>query len=142
MPRVVLDTNLLVASAYAAGSASRRIVDACLRGELTAVLSPDLRREYETILGRAVAGRRDAEPLRRLIAGAASVEPARTPRVVPGDADDDKLVAVALAAGADALVTNDRHLLALDPYGALRILRPGEFVRLRLGAAHDLHPGE
>jgi putative PIN family toxin of toxin-antitoxin system len=130
MTRVVLDTNLLVGSAYAPRSASRRIVDACLRGELTALVSAALRREYELILARAVAGRRDAEPLRRLLEVAEAVEPMQTPRVVPDDPDDDKLVAAALAGGADALVTNDRHLLALDPHGPLRIVRPAEFVRL------------
>jgi predicted nucleic acid-binding protein len=51
---------------------------------------------------------------------------------VPEDADDDKLVAAALAGAVDAIVTNDRHLLRLDPYGQLRILRPAEFVRLWL----------
>jgi predicted nucleic acid-binding protein len=45
--RIVLDTNVLVAAAYNAGSDSRRIAEACLHGELTAVLSPALRREYE-----------------------------------------------------------------------------------------------
>jgi putative PIN family toxin of toxin-antitoxin system len=133
-PRVVLDTNLLVGSAYAEGSASRRIVDACLRGDVIAVLSPALKREYEHVLRRAVRVRGYDEALRRLLGEALSVEPQSTPRVVPEDPEDDKLVAAALAAGADAIVTNDRHLLALDPHGALRILRPAEFVRLRLPA--------
>ena len=52
------------------------------------------------------------------------------PRVVPDDPGDDKLLALALAAHADAVLTNDRHLLGLDPYGPVRILRPAEFVRL------------
>jgi predicted nucleic acid-binding protein len=50
--------------------------------------------------------------------------------VVPEDPEDDKLVAVGLAADADALITNDRHLLTLDPQGPLRILRPAAFVHL------------
>jgi putative PIN family toxin of toxin-antitoxin system len=128
----VLDTNLLVGSAYAPDSSSRRIVEACLRGEVVAVLSPALRAEYDFILRRAVRGRADASPLRRLIEQAEEVSPAETPRVVPDDPDDDKLVAAARAAGADALVTNDAHLLALDPLGGLRVMRPAEFVHLWL----------
>ncbi len=126
--RVVLDTNVLVGAAYAEGSASRRIVEACLRGELAAVVSPALRREYELILRQAVRVRGYDEALRRLLAGAEVVEPAAAPRVVPEDPDDDKLVAAAVAAGT-VLVTNDRHLLGLDLHGGVRIVRPAEFVR-------------
>jgi putative PIN family toxin of toxin-antitoxin system len=132
LPRVVVDTNTLVASAYAAGSASRRLVEACLRGEVIAVLSRALKQEYERILARAVRTRDYDESLRRFLELAESVEPAKTPRAVPEDPDDDKLVAVALAAGADAIITNDDHLLRLDPYGPIRIVRPAEFVRLWL----------
>jgi putative PIN family toxin of toxin-antitoxin system len=128
-PRVVLDTNLLVGAAYHPASASRRMVDACLRGEVVALLSPALRQEYEHILGQAVrVPGYDAE-LRRFLEQATVVQPRQTPRVVPEDPDDDKLVAAALAGGAEVIVTSDRHLLCLNPYGSLRILRPGEFVR-------------
>ena len=128
-PKIVLDTNTLVGSAYAASSASRRIVEDCLGGELMAILSPALRREYERILDRAVRRSGYAEALRRLIDQATVVEPTETPRIAADDPEDDKLLAVALAAGADAIITSDRHLLGLDPFGMVRILRPVEFVR-------------
>jgi predicted nucleic acid-binding protein len=51
---VVLDTNVLVASAYGEESASRQIVEACLRAKLTAVVSTALRAEYDLILERAI----------------------------------------------------------------------------------------
>src|SRR3954447_12339093 len=98
--RVVLDTNVLVAAAYSPSGASGRIVDACLRGELVALLSPDLQREYELILQRAVRGRRPDDDLRALLPHAEIVEPLGTPRVVWDDPGDDKLVAVALAGRA------------------------------------------
>jgi len=121
--RVVLDTNVLVAAAYNPRSASRQVVEACLGGELTPVLSRAIRREYEFILARAARGRPYLERVHQLLDGAEVVEPAQTPRVVPDDPEDDKLVAVALAAGA-ALVTNDAHLLALAGRGGLEVVRP------------------
>jgi putative PIN family toxin of toxin-antitoxin system len=121
--RVVLDTNVLVAAVYNAGSASRRVVEACLGGELTPVLSGALRREYEFILGRAARGRPYLEQIHRVLSSAEVVEPARTPRVVPDDPEDDKLVAAALAAGA-VLISNDAHLLALAGHEGLRVVRP------------------
>jgi putative PIN family toxin of toxin-antitoxin system len=122
-PHIVLDTNVLVAAAYNPGSASRRVVDACLSGELTAVLSPALRREYEFVLARAVRGQPYLDEIHRLLGSAEVVEPPRTPRVVAADPDDDKLVAAALAAGA-VLVTNDAHLLAVAGHKGLRVVRP------------------
>jgi putative PIN family toxin of toxin-antitoxin system len=128
--RVVLDTNVLVGSAYAKGSASRQILEACLHGELTPVLSPAVKKEYDHILPRAVRIPGYEEPMRKMLEKVEWVEPAQTPRAVPDDPEDDKLVAVALAANADALITNDRHLLALDPLGPTRILRPAAFLRM------------
>jgi putative PIN family toxin of toxin-antitoxin system len=123
--RVVLDTNVLVAAVYNPGSASRRIVEACLRGELTPVLSSAVRREYEFILARAVRGQPYLERLHAFLEKAEVVVPEETPRVVPDDPDDDKLVAAALAAGA-ALVTNDAHLLAVAGHAGLQVLRPSD----------------
>lgn len=121
--RVVLDTNILVAAAYNPGSASRRAVEACLAGLLTAIVSPALVREYDRILARAVRGRPYIERLRLLIETAEVVEPAEVPRVVPDDPEDDKLVAAAQAAGA-AVVSNDAHLLAVAGVEGLCVVRP------------------
>ena len=50
------------------------------------------------------------------------------PKMVSADPDDDKFVATAVAGHADAIVTNDRHLLVLDPYQTIRVLRPTTFL--------------
>src|SRR5262245_16695132 len=121
--RVVLDTNVLVAAAYNPRSASRRLVEACFGGGLTPVLSPALRREYEFVLARAACSRPYLGRINSLLDGAEVVEPAQTPRVVPDDPGDDKLVAAARA-GRAALVTNDAHLLALAGFEGLEEMRP------------------
>ena len=68
-----------------------------------------------------------------LLASLELVEPQETPRLVPDDPDDDKFPAAARAGSAGWIVTNDRHLLALDPYGAIRIVPSGRFVELAWG---------
>ena len=128
MKRVVVDTNVLVGSAYNPRSASRRIVDACLEGRLKLIVSPAIRGEYREILPRAIRKRREAERLDTLIAEAAIVEPAEQPRVVREDPEDDKFVAAAVAGNADAIITNDEHLLALGSWAGVPIMRPSEFM--------------
>ncbi len=129
--RVVLDTNILVSSAYDEWSASWKILNDCIRGELTAVMSPALRREYERILSQTVKIRGHAETVQMFLAAAELFTPQAIPAVVPDDPDDDKVIATAVAGHAGAIITNDRHLLDLDPYHDIRILRPVTFEYLR-----------
>jgi len=126
--RIVLDTNVLVAAAYAAVSASRRIVDACIDGQLTAVASAAVKREYEFILGRAVRKPGYQDRLAVLLQRLELAKPVETPRIVPEDPDDDKFLAAAVAGNAEWLITNDRHLLELDPYREIRIVPSGVFA--------------
>ena len=126
MPRVVIDTNVFVAAAYNERSASRRILDAVACGELTLVVSPAVEREYRRILPRAIRSPAARDGLLRQIDTAQRGEPAEN---TPGtaDRDDDKFVAAALAGAADAIISNDVHLLAVKDDVEVPVLRPGEF---------------
>jgi putative PIN family toxin of toxin-antitoxin system len=125
--RVILDTNVFVGSAYNAGSASRRIVDACREGKLRLVVSEPIRREYERMLPRAIRRPNELAQARELIDAAEVVEPGLTPRVVRDDPDDDKFFAAAWAGEVDAVISNDRGLLDVNGTEGVRIVRPGEF---------------
>ena len=91
--RVVLDTNVLIAAAWNEGSASRRIVEACLEGKkLRAVMSPALGREYELIIKRAARKSGYRKSLERLARIAEVVDcDARAMGIeVPADPEDAK----------------------------------------------------
>jgi predicted nucleic acid-binding protein len=49
---------------------------------------------------------------------------------VPGDADDDKFIALALAGQAQYLVSGDDHLLSMGRYQGVIILKPADFILL------------
>jgi predicted nucleic acid-binding protein len=51
-------------------------------------------------------------------------------RVVPLDSKDDVIVATAVRANADLLVTGDRHLLSLGSHEGIRIVTPRQFLDL------------
>lgn len=66
--------------------------------------------------------------IRRLATMAA---PASVPRVIASDADDDHVLACALAGNADLIVSGDKHLLDLGgDYQGIRIVAPAEAVQL------------
>jgi predicted nucleic acid-binding protein len=54
------------------------------------------------------------------------VTPLATVPIIPADPDDDHVVAAALGAKADLLVSGDRHLLTLGIYEGIRIVTPVE----------------
>ncbi|QDU61466.1 hypothetical protein Pan216_23260 [Planctomycetes bacterium Pan216] len=126
-PRLLLDTNILIASAYASSSASRWIVDGCLEGRFQAVMTLAVQREYERIGHAALKRPEQLARLSELLDSARLVEPVPTRRVVPDDPDDDKFVAAALSGSVDVLISNDQHLLDLDGFESIRVLRPGRF---------------
>ena len=57
------------------------------------------------------------------------VVPGSIRRTVPDDPDDDRVLACALAARADWIVSGDAHLLNLKHYHGMRIITATEAVR-------------
>ena len=131
--RIVLDTNVVV-SALIWGGTPEKLVQAAVDGDLVLCTSPTLLAELRGMLGREhLATRLEhqrssvEEAVRLYSALAVSVSPMAAPRVVPGDADDDHVIAAAVAAEAALLVTGDRELLALASHHSLassRRLKP------------------
>lgn len=134
--RVVVDTNILVAGAYHRASASRRVFEAAERGELLLVVSPDIVREYDRIIPRAVRIPAERQRLRAVLAAGLRVHPQDNPSVTE-DRTDDKFLSAAMAGSARAVITNDPHLLRVDGYRGIRVLRPSSFERFRSGAGLD-----
>ena len=134
--RVVFDTSTLVSAAlrpdsipYQALHDALRFCDVCASretlAELTKVmgrakfrpyLSDELRREFVAMLESNVRlyAVRDEECF-------VDYPTCRDPK-------DNKFLALAFAAEADAIVSSDEDLLVLDPWGEVRILRAGEFL--------------
>lgn len=134
--RVVADTNTVV-SAFLWGGIPREILNAARRQALTLYTSAALIAELEEVLGRdkfaarlARVGSSVSELLGDYLALAQLVLPTAQPRVVR-DPDDDRVVACALAARAEIIVTGDADLLSLGQYRHILMLNPAA-LRQRL----------
>ncbi len=136
--RVVLDTNVLVSAFLNPDSPPGALREAIRSGRLELALSQAMLDELQRVLAyprlRKVA-RFSADDAKRycallvescaFFAETLSIEP-----VVADDPDDDAILATAVAAGADAIVSGDRHLLELESHRGIPILKPREAVEL------------
>ena len=143
--RIVLDTNVFVSALLVGSGAStapRTVLRQCLEGKVMPVMGAALFAEYEDLLGRSELFERSpltADERGALFDAFVSVC-AWTPiyylwRPNLPDANDDHLIELALAGGAEWIVTAN-----------VRDLRRGElrFDRLAIGTAGDfigaVHP--
>ena len=119
--RVVADANVFVSAALgrSPSAPSVRIINAALDGRIELVMSPALLREVADVLARPrIRSGVSAEDAQLFLADIAAqvvmfADPADPPNICR-DPDDDYLVALATVCGADALVSGDDDLLAVD----------------------------
>jgi putative PIN family toxin of toxin-antitoxin system len=141
MQRVVADANVLVSAAIARSpqAPSVLVLDAALDGRVELVTSPLLLREITSVLSRPRLRKYvTADEATRFVADLAAqttllVDPPGSHTAVCRDPRDDYLVALAEASGAEAIITGDLDLLAIDPSQlAVEVVTPRQFVE-RLG---------
>lgn len=133
--RLVLDTNVVV-SALVFGGTPLQLLQAAVTGDVLLFTSPALLTELREVLARlhlAVPLARKQGSVEQVIAKygelALRVAPVSAPRVVPADPDDDHVIACALAARADAIVSGDHHLLDLKQHQGIAILSASDALK-------------
>ena len=90
---------------------------------LQAELETTLKRKFKLGLGTHAA-------LASFVELCEFVVPPVLPKPVCRDADDDVVLATALAAKADIIVTGDNDLLVLKEFHGIRIISPRRFIDL------------
>jgi putative PIN family toxin of toxin-antitoxin system len=128
--RIVFDTNVLFAAFLAHGVCAGLYEECLLCGRI--VVSRFILQELqENLLAKAKLRQSEAEEVLAAVRADAEVVEAQPLAVrVCRDADDDWILATALAAQADALVTGDKDLLVLGRYAGIPILTPRDCLAL------------
>lgn len=132
--RAVFDTNVIV-SAYLSRSPTsptQELIDRWLAGEFTLLVCDAIVDEFiEKLTDRGVA-REDIQAFVALLDAMAEWVDVRGDAIIrriPVDADDDVVVACAIAGNADFLVTYDPHFAPLgDNYEGIRISKALPFL--------------
>jgi putative PIN family toxin of toxin-antitoxin system len=132
--RVVADTNTVVSGLLWDGT-PRQLLDAARASQIALFTSPVLLAELEDVLLRDKFAQRltsagvDAHTLVLGYAALATlVDPDTIAPVILADPDDDAVLACAVAAQADTIVSGDQHLLAFGQYEGMPIITAAAYI--------------
>ena len=136
--RVVLDTNTLVSGSISANGPPRQLLNAAMGQAFELCISPTLLAELLDVLSRnkfsqrlSQAGLSPEGIVADLRSIATLVTPTTIPRVIQDDPDDDHVIACAVTANADLMVSGDKHLHSLGGhYQGIRIVTAAEAVKI------------
>lgn len=133
--RIILDTNVVMSALLWRGPPYQLLETIRQHTQLQLYSSPVLLEELADVLTRPAATKRLTAIGRAASAVLADypeaievAEPVELPRVVR-DPDDDHVLACALAARADLIVTGDSDLLTLLNYRDIPIVTPADALR-------------
>lgn len=130
----ILDANVLVSAAISTAGQPRQIVNAWVNGRFDMLASPALIDELADVLARPrfrrwISTTTAAEFIAGLQESAVIIDDPPAAAALTPDPDDDYLIALARAGGADYLVSGDHHLTDLtDPDPP--VLTPRQFLAL------------
>jgi putative PIN family toxin of toxin-antitoxin system len=128
--RVVLDTNVVI-SALMFGGNPREILQRAIRGDLRLCISEEMLSELGAVLQRPKFGfpvTMVNQILSELAAIAELVVPSEEVSQINSDPADNRVLECAVEAGAEYVMSGDKHLLELGQYSRIKILTPSQFL--------------
>lgn len=136
MRKVVLDTNVFVSSLLVRSGLPARVLEGWGERRYLLVTCPAIVAEIRAVLGYPRIRRKygvtdeDVEELVALVEREALVVPgeAEVGAVIPEDPADERVLACAVEAEADCIVSGDQHLLGLGEYRGIPILTVRAFL--------------
>ena len=126
MIKVLLDTNIFIDADRGLGSYGQRIIELVINNKLVGVISRSVKNENNLIIDKLIKDSALKNQVAKYFGKCKKVDPVNI-NVQLEDREDVKILAAAVAGQVEFLITEDRHLLDLDVYQGLKILRPKDW---------------
>ena len=133
--RVVLDTNQYISAIIRPNGHPAQIVKLWRIGLIEVAISPFILEEFEAVVHRPRIQQKHnlsdadiAEYLEVLRTFAVLVPGTITVNAVPDDPDDNIIIACAIEAEVDMIISGDQHLLSLGSYQGIPIVKAVDFL--------------
>jgi putative PIN family toxin of toxin-antitoxin system len=127
--KIILDTNVIVSGIFFSGP-PYEILKAWRNGKFKIVVSIEILFEYQRIAEKLNQKfpMINIQPMIDLFTvKAVLVNGSELPIQICKDPGDDKFISCALASNSKIIITGDKHLLNVNGYEGLEIIRPREF---------------
>lgn len=126
MLKIVIDTNLLIDGSADFNNYGNRIIDLVIAGQVEAFANHATLRENKLLASQKISDEGYQKKLQYFFD---LVKPVKSELRLDAveDKEDNKILESACASKADYLVTSDYHLLKLEKFQGVRIVRPQEF---------------
>ena len=128
--KVILDTNVFISGIFFNGP-PYRILQSWRDGRFAFVLSPEIFDEYQRVAESLHQKFPEVDLTALLELTVIEAEMIRADpldEAVCTDPDDDKFIACALASGCKLIVSGDKHLLDVNGYRDIEVIKPRAFV--------------
>jgi len=130
--KAIFDTNVLLAAFLTEGVCAKLLTRA-RKQQFNLFICPFILHEFDRILAKKFsATKQERENALALITEAVQevVHPSKIPAGACRDKDDDNVLACAVEAAVDYLVTGDKDLLHMKAFREIRIITPRDFELL------------
>lgn len=134
LPKIVLDTNVLISALLKSRSNPAIIVSLIIDGRVILCLSPGIMAEYQGVLKRPKFKALNQTAVKKLLHAlekkAVWVEPEETIKKIAVDPADNKFLECAVEARADYLVTGNTKHFSFKKFKSTKIVTPVEFLNV------------
>lgn len=131
--RIVLDTNVFISGIFWEGNFCSQIIDKWRTGEFELISSPETIQELIETL-KCFKIKLDEELIESwrniIIENSVIVEISKSLELIKEDPEDNKFISTAMSGKADFIISQDKHLLKVRAYQAIKIIEPKEFLDL------------
>ncbi len=129
MPRVVIDTNVIISSLIYSGKPAE-ILDMAIEKEITNVVSPHILGEVQEVLADKFSWQEKEveKTVEKLKSFSEMIIPKKQINAVTYT-PDNRILECAVEGGAEFIISGDHHLTDLKTFQGIKIVEPSTFLK-------------
>ena len=129
--RVTVDTNFLISATQWDYSVAHKLLKKFILSDVVIFTTQDILDETSEVLERDFKySKSEAKNIiEKILLFADLIEPKQKVDIIKDDPDDNKVVECAIESSSDYIISYDKHLLKLEEYKRIKIVKPEKILK-------------